>query len=106
MKSLKITFAPSTRAGKWALGFIVAFVLFLMIFFVLVNSGLKGGDTFFSNPALAITILISGLSGVAAFVSGLTGMVKFNERSVLVIIATLIGAFVLWWMLAEIFSPH
>jgi len=92
--------------GKWSTGLIIAFLLFLAVFLILVASGQRGGDTFFSNLALTIPMLLAGVSGVSALVTGIIGIVKSRERSVLVFMATAIGLFVLVFSLGEILFPH
>jgi len=92
--------------GKWATGLIIAFLLFFAVFLILVASGQRGGDTFFSNLALTIPMLLAGVSGVSALVTGIIGIVKSRERSVLVFLATAIGLFVLVFSLGEILFPH
>ena len=101
-----LVFAPRTLPGKWALGLIGAFFIFMVIFWAVVASGVRGGDTFFSNPALAIPISLAGVSGIAAFVSGLYGIIRRRERSLLVFLASLIGLFVLIFALGEVITPH
>jgi len=92
--------------GKWSTGLIIAFLLFLAVFLILVASGQRGGDTFFSNLALTIPMLLAGVSGVSALVTGIIGIVKSRERSVLVFLATAIGLFVLVFSLGEVLFPH
>lgn len=50
---------PETRAGWWAVGLTAAFFVLLGLFQSLVAGGQRG-DTFFSNPSLALTILAAG----------------------------------------------
>jgi hypothetical protein len=103
---MRISFVPKTVLGKWSVGLIVAFFLFLASFFILVASGQRGGETFFSNLALTIPMLFAGSCGVAAFITGIIGIIKSKERSALVYVATAIGFFVLFFWLGEIISPH
>ena len=58
------------------------------------------------NLALAIPMLLAAVSGVSALVTGIIGIVKSRERSVLVFLATVIGLFVLIFSLGEILFPH
>ena len=51
-------------------------------------------DTFFSNLAKAIPdrlMLLAGISGTSAFFTGIIGIIKSKDRSVIVFIATIIG---------------
>jgi len=105
-KNMRISFLPKTLLGKWSIGLIIAFFLFLVAFQLLVASGQRGGDTFFSNLVLTVPILLAGTSGVSAFPTGLIGVIRSKERSVLVFLTILIGFFVLSFWLGEILSPH
>ena len=103
---MKIYFAPKTALGKWSVALIIIFIVLLGVFQLLVASGQRGGETFFSNLILTIPMLIAGVSGVSAFVTGLIGIIKSRERSVIVYLAALIGLFVLLFGIGEIVFPH
>jgi len=103
---MRANFAPKTIWGRWSVWLIIAFFVFLASFLVLVASGQRGGETFFSNLALTIPMLLAGSCGVAAFVTGLIGIIKSRERAILVYLAAGIGLFVLFFLLGEILSPH
>ena len=106
MNSMRISLKPKSTMGKWSTGLIIALLLFFAVFLILVASGQRGGDTFFSNLTLTIPMLLAGVSGVSALVTGIIGIVKSRERSVLVFLATAIGLFVLVFTLGEILFPH
>ena len=57
---------PQTRMGRLAVGGDVISLVFLGVFVGLVSSGQRGGDTFFSNPWLAWSILAAGAAAIAA----------------------------------------
>jgi predicted RND superfamily exporter protein len=99
---MRITFMPKTRLGKWSVGLIIAFFASLVLLTILIASGQRGGATFFSNPLLIAPLLLAGIFGVSAFFTGIIGIVKRRERSVLVFLATLIGFFVLLFALGEV----
>jgi len=103
---MKINFMPKTYLAKWSVGLIVSFFVFLGLFFLFVDLGERGGDTFFNNLKLTIPIVVAGISGISAFFIGLISIIKNRERSVFVFMATLLGFFVLLWVLAEILFPH
>lgn len=102
---MKDNFVPKTNLGKWSVGLIIALFAFFTLFQILVASGQRGGATFFSNPLLILPLLFAGICGVAAFFTGIIGIIKRRERSVLVFLATVIGFFVLLFVLGEVF-PH
>ncbi len=64
------------------------------------------GAAFFDNLILAIPILLAGISGVSAFLTGVIGIIKSKDRSVLVFIATIIGFFILFFVLGEVLFPQ
>ena len=103
---MKIHFMPKTTLGKWSVALIVAFIILLVSFQLLVASGQRGSETFFSALILTVPILIAGITGVSAFVTGLIGVIRSRERSVSVYLAVTIGLLVLLWVLAEIIFPH
>jgi hypothetical protein len=85
---------------------LVALAVFMGVFRINVLLGQRGGDTFFSNPSLAIPILLAGISGIAAFVTGLTSIIREKERSISVYLAVAVGLIVLIVALAQVISPH
>jgi hypothetical protein len=92
--------------GKWSLGLIVGMVVFYFLSRLLAPLGQTGGDSFFSNLALAIPRLLAGISGIAAFFIGIIDIIKFKERSVIVFITTAIGLFILFFVSGEFLFPH
>ena len=103
---MKSTLLPTTTLGKWSTGSIIASFLLFLVFLIMVASGQRGDDTFFSNLTLAIPMMLAGVSGILALVAGVIGIVKSRERSVLVFLATAIGFFALIFLLGEILLPH
>lgn len=106
MKNSKINLTPITKLGKWSVGLIALFFLFMVLFFLLVASGQRGGETFFSNLLLTIPFSLAGICGIAAFFAGLISILKGRERAVSVFLSTILGLFVLLWTLGEILYPH
>ena len=97
---------PKTLLGKWSVLFIILFLLLFVVFQILVLSGQRGGDTFFSNMTLTIPALSMAISGIASFSTGVISIVKDREKSLLVFIATVIGLLVLLFCTGEILFPH
>jgi hypothetical protein len=105
LKKINITVVPRTTLGKWSVGLIGGLVLFFALMLVLLATGQRGGETFFSNPALALPTLLAAISGIAAFFTGIVGIIRGKERSVLVFLAAVIGLFVLLFCLGEVLCP-
>lgn len=97
---------PHTKFGIWSVGFIAVCIICFSIFYLFVASGYRGGDTFFSNPALAIPITFAGLSGAFAFITGIFAIAKEREHSVLVYVSVFLGALVTFFMAGELLSSH
>jgi predicted Abi (CAAX) family protease len=103
---VRITVLPKTSLGRWSVGLIAVFILFLVLFVILVASGQRGDEAFFSNLLLTVPVLLAGTCGVAAFVTGLVGVIKSKERSILVYLAIFIGFDILVFCLGEVLVPH
>jgi len=103
---VKIDVSPKTYWGKWSVGLTLALILFFAVFLSLVLSGQRGGETFFSNLLLTVPMLLAGTCGVAAFVTGLVGIIQSKERAILVYLAIFIGFEILIFGLGEFLVPH
>jgi len=103
---MRISFKPKSVLGNWSIRLIIASAVFFIVFASLVATGQRGGDTFFSNLLLAITILIAAISAVSSFFIGIISVIKSGERAFFVYISTLIGFIVLLYGLGEIIFPH
>lgn len=103
---MKINFMPKTVMGWWSFGLIIAFFLSFAFFLLIVASGQRGGQTFFSNPWLAFSGISAAVFAISSFFVGIFSIVKNKERGVLVFLSTVIGFFVLLFVLGEILSPH
>jgi hypothetical protein len=107
---MKSDFLPKTTLGKWSIGLVIVAICCFVVFIIEVALGLRGGDSLdFSDPSQlgpAIPILLAGVFFVSAMVTGLIGIVKNRERSVLVFLAVAIGMFVLLLVLGEFLAPH
>ena len=103
---MKVYFSPKTPLGKWSVWLIVAFVLLIVVFQLLVSSGQRGGDTFLDNMLLTIPMFLAGICGISSLVIGLIGITISKDRSILVFLASILGLFVLIFVLGEIIFPH
>lgn len=97
---------PGTRLGRWSVRVIAFSALCFTVFFLLVASGQKGGDTFFANPWLSGTILAAGVSAVIGAGIGLVAVVKQQERSPVVFVTIALGLLVLAYGIVEVAVPH
>ena len=78
---------PKTKLGKWA-GILMA--VFVVLLIVVLNErkwlGLKIGD-----PRLILLATSMMISGIAAFVTGTVSLIRFKDRSPVVILAVVFG---------------
>ena len=83
-----ITILPKTPLGWWSVGLVVANILFFVLSQVILGPGPD------YNMALANTLtIVATCIAVAAFVTGLIGIIKSKERSILVFLTTAIGLY-------------
>ena len=104
---------PKTILGKWSLGLVIAMPILFFIGASFTNSlyeSVSAGKTILEDiarrPALALTMLAGMACGIAAFITGLTALVKQKERSALVYISTVIGALLILFLIGEVLFPH
>ena len=97
---------PDSWQGKLSIWLIFLFFVFIGLFFIFINLGERGGNYFFSNLKLTISIMFAGLFGIGSLISGTISLIKDKERSVLVFLSTLIGFLVFLWILLEFLFPH
>ena len=102
----RIMGCPSTRLGWCSVGLAVGFLGFFTLFQVLVASGLRGGETFFSNPWLSLSIMPAAVSAIAAGVAAVVAIIWRRERSIFSFVALFLGFFVAIFVLGEIVYPH
>ena len=95
---------PKTRQGWWALGLAIAFevmnILNSVVFMRL------SGNVPWRQTVLPFYGILMMLCGVLAGIVGLIAILRSHERSWLVWLAVLVGAFALLFILAEFLIPH
>jgi hypothetical protein len=78
---------PKTKLGRWAGGLLAVFVVLLIALIKGWNLlGLKVG-----TPLAIMLGTCTMISGIAAFVTGTVGLIKFKDRSPVVILAVVFG---------------
>lgn len=104
---------PKTKLGKSSLGLIIAMPLFFIIGSIFVNTlyeAVPASDTLLGDlinrPSLSIPMLLGFASGISAFITGLIAVVRHKERAILVFASTLVGAFLIAFLLGELLFPH
>lgn len=96
---MRMSILPKSLLGRWSVGLAAANILLNVLFLVLVARGGLG-----PGPVAPIANATTGISGIAALVTGLISMIKSKERSILVYLG--MGLLVLLFLLGEFLFPH
>ena len=97
---------PQTGLGRLSARLLLTAAVGSAVFFSFVASGEKGGDTFFSNPRLATSVLAAAVLAVAAGAVAGVAIVRHRERSPLAFAIAVVGALVAAYAIAEVSIPH
>jgi hypothetical protein len=99
---------PKSRLSKWSVWLVPVMVLLFFVGSSLAASlyhSVPAGETIFKDiinrPVLALSMFSGFSAGVAAFITGLISIIKHQQRGVLVLISTLIGAAVTLFLVGE-----
>lgn len=95
---------PKTNLGRWTVKLVVIFLLLLGVTQLVLSFGqsILKSQPFF----LAALVIPAGLAGILTFFTGVVSIVKKEERSWLVYVCTLVGFFVLYFVISEFVFPH
>jgi len=102
---MKRTFLPRTKQGGIALMGASGFVFMLALFYLLaavVQEPAVHPEGFFGLLYLAIPLLLAWASATTGLVFGLFAMIGKKDFAVLNLLSILIGAFVMFWAIAEV----
>jgi len=58
------------------------------------------------RPGVALPMLTGFICGIAAFFTGIMGIIKKRDCSILVFLSSAMGFLMLLWCFAEILFPH
>ena len=97
---------PRTSLGRLCCRFGLSSVGAFVLFFGLVASGQRGGDTFFSNPWLTLPMLAAVGLAIAAAAAGLVAVLRRSERGWSVFVITAAGLLIGAFSAAELLFPH
>ena len=104
---------PKSNLGKWSLGLIIVMPILFFIGSSFTNTlyeSVPSGNTILADignrPALALTMLAGFASGISAFITGLISIIQRKERNILVYAATVLGAGMILFLIAEFLFPH
>ena len=103
---------PKTILGKWSIVLIVAIPVFFYIgmsfvdFYEFVPAGKTIPHDIIVRPGVALSMLAGFVCGIAAFFTGIMGIMKKKDYSILVFLSSATGFLMLLWCLAEVLFPH
>jgi hypothetical protein len=95
---------PATTPGWWAFGLLAAFVVMFLLNSAVFMRGLEPAS--WNQVIMPIYGILMLLCGLASGVVGLIAILRDHERSWMVWLAILPGAFVLFLVLGEFIVPH
>ena len=91
---------PKTKLGKWTGLFLAIFVVSLIIVIVFLNVlHLRRGGR---NVLTVLPVLTMMASGITAFITGLISLLKFKDRSLVVILAVVFGLLAVLMVIMEV----
>lgn len=93
---MKTQIWSTTKAGKWAAGLTLAFIVLMAIKMTALGAIIRLP---LPTPALAVM-------GVIGFVMGLMAVIKYKDRAILTLLSIPVGLLIIFWTIAEIAFPH
>jgi hypothetical protein len=89
---------PKTKLGKWAGGLLAVSVVLLVALIL----GMKLAGSMPGTPLIITLGICTMISGIAAFVTGVVDLIRFKDRSLVVILAVVFGFFASLLMIMEV----
>jgi uncharacterized integral membrane protein len=93
---------PRTRLGWWSIGLATTFLVLFVLWLLYVQATPMARPTFFSDPLHAVLILGAAAAAITGAIVGVLALVAKRERSLIILLSVLLGAFVLYWTIAEL----
>jgi hypothetical protein len=90
----RVHFWPTRPFGRWSIGSAAILILGQVAFWLAVLAGQDRGEaesSFFDNWWLAAPALVMVAGGLSALVSGVLAMIREHDRSIGVILSTVLG---------------
>jgi small-conductance mechanosensitive channel len=93
---------PRTRLAWWSVALAFCFFVFLTLFASLVGAGHRGG----SDLWLLVSISATGASALGGGLAALIAVIRYRERSFVLIGPLLLGVLVAAFLALELAFPH
>ena len=97
---------PRSRPGWWSIGLAILFLALFVAWLLYVRATPVARPTFFSDPLHACLLLGAAGAAITGAIMGVLALVAKRERSFLILLSVLLGAFVLYWTIAYTLNPH
>jgi len=103
MKNIQLV--PKTISGKWSVALIIAVPIFFYIgmsfvdFYEFVPAGKTIPHDIIMRPGVALPMLTGFVCGIAAFFTGIMGIIKKKDYSIFIFLSTVLGFLILLWCL-------
>jgi len=107
-----IKILPKTILGKWSVVLIIAMpiLFYIGMSFVGFYNFIPGGKTIsqdiVNRSGVALPMLAGFVCGIAAFFTGIMGIIIKKDYSIFVFLSSATGFFILLWCFAEVLFPH
>ena len=105
---MRLSFIPKTTLGRWSVGLIVVMPIFFYIgmsfvsFYEYISAGKTIPQDIIARPGIALPMLAGFISGIVAFLTGIIGIIKKKDFSILILLSTAIGFLDLLWCLVQL----
>jgi hypothetical protein len=93
---------PRSRLGSWSIVLAVLFLALFAAWLLYVQANPIARPTFFSDPLHACLLLGAAAAGIAGAIVGVLALVTKRERSLMILVSVLLGAFVLYWTVGSL----
>ena len=104
-RSPLVLLLPSSTPGRWSIGLVVTSLAALGVFFLVVGTGQRGGETLFDNWLLTGPMLVVAIAGIAGLKAAVIALAR-RDVYLLVVAPILWGLLVATFILGEVVSPH
>jgi hypothetical protein len=89
---------PKTKLGKWAGGLLAVFLVFFMA--LILGRNLAGFQP--GTPLIVMVRICAMIAGIATFVTGAVSLMKFKDRSFVVILTIIFGSIAILIVIMEV----
>jgi hypothetical protein len=97
---------PRSRLGWWSISLAITFVVLFVLWCLYVRWRPIARPTFFSDPLHACLILGAAAAGITGAIAGVLALVAKRERSCMILLSVLLGAFALWVTIATLMGKN